>query len=69
VIDFGSAQFFLPGKEYDAQTRTRNFLAPELLLQIKKYDYSIDIFSAGLIFAGMLFSKSALFPKEKDDGN
>jgi len=34
---------------------TRYYKAPELLLQYKYYDYSIDIWAAGCMFADFIF--------------
>ncbi|CAE5975139.1 unnamed protein product [Arabidopsis arenosa] len=50
VVRKGLAEFYHPGKEYNLCVASRYFKGPELLL----VDYSLDMWSLGCIFAGML---------------
>jgi len=51
LIDWGLSEFFFPKFEYSVSVGTRPYKAPELLLKNTMYDYSIDIWSVGCIFA------------------
>lgn len=62
IIDWGLAEFYLPGKEYNVRVASRPFKPVEILSNCKKYGYSFDIWSAGCIFAGLIFRKDYMFP-------
>lgn len=64
----GLSDFYLPGKEYPVRVATRAYKGPELLLGIRDYDYSLDIWSLGCVFGAMMFRKSQLFRAEDDWG-
>jgi casein kinase II subunit alpha len=59
LIDWGNAEFYIPGQEYNVRMGTR--YAPELLVNNSLYDYSIDIWGLGCVFAGMIFKKEPFF--------
>lgn len=40
---------------------SRYFKGPELLVDLQDYDYSLDIWSLGCMFAGMIFRKEPFF--------
>ena len=40
---------------------SRYFKGPELLVNMRDYDYSLDIWSLGCMFAGMIFRKEPFF--------
>ncbi|KAG2284631.1 hypothetical protein Bca52824_055851 [Brassica carinata] len=61
LIDWGLAEFYHPGKEYNVRVASRYFKGPELLVDLQDYDYSLDMWSLVCMFAGML---SAIFRKE-----
>ena len=61
VIDWGLAEFYSKGFEYNLRVSSRFYKAPELLLHYKKYDYSIDMWSLGCLFAAVLFQKDYFF--------
>jgi casein kinase II subunit alpha len=46
LIDWGLAEFYIPGTEYNVRVASRYFKGPELLVNMKEYDYSLDIWSA-----------------------
>lgn len=60
VVDWGMAEYYHPGEEYIAKTVcSRFYRAPELLLDYKTYDYGVDLWSLGCVFANLLFIKPA----------
>ena len=54
LIDWGLAEFYIPNKEYNVRVASRYFKGPELLVNIRDYDYSLDMWSLGCMFAGMV---------------
>ncbi|GMH41179.1 hypothetical protein BSKO_09089 [Bryopsis sp. KO-2023] len=61
LIDWGLAEFYHPNKEYNVRVASRYFKGPELLVDLQDYDYSLDIWSLGCTFAGMIFRKEPFF--------
>ncbi|KAL6888123.1 hypothetical protein ACP4OV_009149 [Aristida adscensionis] len=62
LIDWGLAEFHHPaGKEYNVHVASRYFKGPELLVDSQDYDYSLDMWSLGCMFAGMIFRKAPFF--------
>uniref|UniRef100_A0A6T6B2A9 non-specific serine/threonine protein kinase n=1 Tax=Compsopogon caeruleus TaxID=31354 RepID=A0A6T6B2A9_9RHOD len=61
LIDWGLAEFYHPNKEYNVRVASRYFKGPELLVDLQDYDYSLDIWSLGCVFAGMIFRKEPFF--------
>lgn len=61
LIDWGLAEFYHPGAEYSINVGTKQFKAPELLLEFPHYDYSLDLWSFGCMFAGLITRKLYLF--------
>ena len=54
LIDFGLAEFYHPGQEYHLRVGSRFYKPPELLVGFKRYDYSLDLWSLGCVFAAMV---------------
>jgi casein kinase II subunit alpha len=54
LIDWGLAEFYIPEQEYNVRVASRYFKGPELLVDNLLYDYSLDIWSLGCMFAGMV---------------
>lgn len=80
LIDWGLAEFYHAGKEYNVRVASRYFKGPELLVDMRDYDYSLDIWSLGCMFAAMvcifflfflifqIFKKEPFFPgKDNND--
>jgi len=65
LIDVGQGEYFLPGKEKITIVGSDLYKMPELILNITTYDYSIDIWPAGVVFAGMMFQKDIFFKPTK----
>jgi casein kinase II subunit alpha len=61
LIDWGLAEFYHPGKEYNVRVASRYFKGPELLVDLQDYDYSLDMWSLGCMFAAMIFRKEPFF--------
>ena len=64
VIDWGLSEYYVENYKYCTRVGTRYYKAPELLLDYKKYDYAIDLWSVGCIFGAILFQKDFLFKGE-----
>ena len=58
LIDWGLAEFYHKGQEYNVRVASRYFKGPELLVDLHDYDYSLDMWSLGCMFAGMIFERS-----------
>jgi len=61
LIDWGLAEFYYQGTEYNVRVASRYFKGPELLVDLREYDYSLDMWSLGAMFAGMIFRKEPFF--------
>lgn len=61
LIDWGLAEFYHPGQEYNVRVASRYFKGPELLVDYQEYDYSLDLWSLGCMFASMIFKKEPFF--------
>ena len=54
IIDWGLGEFYLPEKSYNVRVSSRYFKGPELLVSYEYYHYSLDIWSLGVMMAGMV---------------
>merc|ERR1712193_216276 len=61
LIDWGLAEFYHPGTEYNVRVASRYFKGPELLVDFQEYDYSLDMWSLGAMFESMIFRKEPFF--------
>ncbi|KAL8274741.1 hypothetical protein Esti_001346 [Eimeria stiedai] len=61
LIDWGLAEFYHPGHEYNVRVASRYYKGPELLVDLQVYDYSLDIWSLGCMLAGIIFKKEPFF--------
>ncbi|KAK3181291.1 Casein kinase II subunit alpha' [Lecanicillium sp. MT-2017a] len=61
LIDWGLAEFYHPATEYNVRVASRYFKGPELLVDFQEYDYSLDMWSLGAMFASMIFRKEPFF--------
>lgn len=66
LIDWGLADFYHPGKEYPVRVATRFYKGPELLVDIKDYDYALDVWGVGCILAAFLFKRPVFFRGEDE---
>jgi casein kinase II subunit alpha len=51
LIDWGLAEFYHARKEYNVRVASRYFKGPELLVDLQDYDYGLDMWSLGCMFA------------------
>jgi casein kinase II subunit alpha len=61
VTNWDLAEFYHTGHEYNVRLSSRYCKAPELLTDMKCYDYSLDLWNVGCMFAGMIFRKEPFF--------
>jgi casein kinase II subunit alpha len=61
LIDWGLAEFYHPGQDYNVRVASRYFKGPELLVDFQEPDYSLDLWSFGCMFASMIFRKEPFF--------
>ena len=55
LIDWGLAEFYHPAQDYNVRVASRYFKGPELLVDFQEYDYSLDLWSFGCMFASMVW--------------
>ena len=61
LVDWGLSEFYHPGREYNVRVASRYYKGPELLVNYQSYDYSLDMWSLGCVFASMIFVKEPFF--------
>eukprot|EP00043_Microstomoeca_roanoka_P025452 m.8762 g.8762 ORF g.8762 m.8762 type:complete len:195 (-) comp5530_c0_seq1:481-1065(-) len=61
LIDWGLAEFYHAGREYNVRVASRYFKGPELLVNFEEYDYSLDLWSFGCVMASMIFRREPFF--------
>ena len=67
LIDWGLAEYYHKAQTYNVRVASRYFKGPELLLNYVFYDYSLDIWSLGWMFAGIIFHKEPFFVGENNE--
>jgi casein kinase II subunit alpha len=66
LIDWGLADFYKPHTVY-TKVGTLHYKAPEMLLNITVYDYSIDIWSLGCVMGSLILKKTVMFDGKTQD--
>jgi casein kinase II subunit alpha len=61
IIDWGLAEFYKFKQSYHVRVASRYFKGPELLTDNRFYDYSVDMWSLGAMFAAIIFKKDPFF--------
>merc|ERR1712118_58167 len=61
LIDWGLAEFYHPGRDYNVRVASRYYKGPELLVDFFLYDYSLDMWSLGCMLAALIFRKEPFF--------
>lgn len=61
LIDWGLADYYKPDQEYNVRVASRYYKGPELLVEDKKYNYSLDMWAVGCTMAGFMFKKDTFF--------
>lgn len=67
ICDFGLAGFYEVLEEFSTNVVTLRYRAPDILLGNQFYDYSIDIWSVGCVFAEMLRGKPLFKARTEKD--
>ncbi|GJJ09459.1 hypothetical protein Clacol_003682 [Clathrus columnatus] len=65
LIDWGLAEFYHPQTEYNVRVASRYFKGPELLVDFQEYDYSLDMWSLGCMFASMVGKRPLSVPADE----
>lgn len=61
LIDWGLAEFYHAGMDYNVRVASRYHKGPELLINLQQYDYSLDLWSVGCMLAAIIFKKEPFF--------
>lgn len=61
LIDWGLADYYVPGAAYQVRVATRHYKGPELLFEIQQYTTSLDIWGLGATFGTFLLRKTPFF--------
>ena len=61
LIDWGLAEFYHPGTDYNVRVASRYYKGPELLVDLFQYDYSLDMWGFGCMVCTMFFMKEPMF--------
>ena len=61
IYDWGLSDVYIKDYKYTLTIGSRIYKAPELFMEYKKYDYSIDMWSVGCLFGAILFQTDFLF--------
>lgn len=60
ILDWGLSDAFVLGKQFNPSVCSRHYKSPELLMSYLYYDFAIDVWSAGCVFAELLFKREPL---------
>jgi len=67
LLDWGLADFYHVGVKNNVRVASRYYKAPEQLVNYQLYDYSLDMWSLGVVLAGLIFKKEFFFKGDSDD--
>lgn len=67
LIDWGLAEFYHAGTDYNVRVASRYHKGPELLINLQQYDYSLDLWSVGCMLAAIVFKKEPFFRGESNN--
>jgi len=67
LIDWGLAEFYHPDQDYNVRVASRYYKGPELLVDMQDYDYGLDMWSLGCLFAGLIFRKDPFFHGQNNE--
>jgi len=67
LIDWGLAEFYHPDQDYNVRVASRYYKSPELLVDMQDYDYALDMWSLGCLFAGLIFRKDPFFHGQSNE--
>ena len=66
IFDWGLSEFYIHDYKYTLTIGSRYYKAPELLMEYRKYDFGIDMWSVGCLFGAILFQIDYLFKGESN---
>jgi casein kinase II subunit alpha len=66
VIDWGLAEWVIADHKYSYRVGTKSYKAPELLMKSPVYGPGIDIWSAGVVLANLIFGCPSFFAGNDD---
>ena len=58
LADFGLGGFYFHNTSIPGNANSKFYKPPEVLLHMRKYDYSVDMWALGTMFASMIFLNS-----------
>lgn len=61
LIDWGLADFYHPGTDFNVRVASRYHKGPELLVNLRQYDYSLDLWAVGAMIAAIVFKREPFF--------
>ncbi|KAI5184930.1 casein kinase II subunit alpha [Nematocida homosporus] len=61
IIDWGLAEYYIPGTSYSVGVASMHFKAPELLVNYRHYDYSLDLWTFGCVLCEMVLKRMPMF--------
>lgn len=67
LIDWGLAEFYHAGTDYNVRVALRYHKGPELLIDLQQYDYSLDLWLVGCMIAAIVFNKEPFFRGESNN--
>ena len=67
LCDWGLAEFYHPLSKYTTRVGTKAYKAPELILNYGFYDYSVDIWSTGVLLLEFLTKRIHVFQADDPD--
>jgi casein kinase II subunit alpha len=67
LADWGLAEFYHPMRKYSVHVATRYYKSPEILMDYEYYDYSMDIWSVGVMLLEILSQKLHVFDGGDND--
>lgn len=62
LIDWGLAEFYKLGQSFNVRVSTMAFKPPELLVEFRKYNQSLDVWGIGSVFGCLVILEA--FPKK-----
>jgi casein kinase II subunit alpha len=67
LADWGLAEFYHPMRRYSVHVATRYYKSPEILMEYEYYDYSMDVWAAGVVLLEILSQKLHVFDAADND--
>ena len=61
LIDWGLAEFYHAGTDFNVRVALRYHKGPELLVNLQQYDYLLDLWLVGCMLAAIIFNKEPFF--------